>query len=279
MQRMKARYLFPVFALGMLLANCSCDFFGVTGGLFVPEAKEVQLGRSFDSTLTNNDTAKLEYPIFQTNNDPKRIAFQNYVVNLANEVLAKVPASDRPGYDFKFTIIDKDVENAFAVPGGYVYIYTGIIKKMDDESELAGVIGHEIAHVTWHHYRDALAKTAGMGVLLDALLGDDAGQLAQLVAGSLFQLAALKVSRSNESESDHYGTLYCAAADRNPLGIAKYFAKAKDAALTWVSSHPGSGDRVNDVTSQVNASATLKAKTGAEYDYKARFLEMRAVIE
>lgn len=279
MQKMKARFFFPVLAIGMFLADCSCDFFGVTGGLFVPESKEMALGRSFDSTLVNNDTAKLEYPIFKTNNDPKRIAFQNYVVGIAKDVLSRVPASDRPGYDFKFTLIDKDVENAFAVPGGYVYIYTGIIKKMDDESELAGVIGHEISHVVWHHYRDALAKTAGMGVLLDALLGDDAGKLAQLVAGSLFQLAALKVSRSNESESDHYGTIYCAAADRNPLGIAKYFAKSKDGVPTWISSHPGSGDRVNDVTSQVNASADLKAKTISAYDHTARFLEMRAIIQ
>jgi predicted Zn-dependent protease len=133
--------------------------------------------------------------------------------------------------------------------------------------------------VVWHHYRDALAKTAGMGVLLDALLGDDAGKLAQLVAGSLFQLAALKVSRSNESEADHYGTIYCAAADRNPLGIAKYFSRAPAGGPTWVSSHPGSGDRVDDVTAQVNASSTLKAKTGSAYDYTSRFLEMRAVVE
>jgi predicted Zn-dependent protease len=277
----KHRILFPLLALGAALTISSCDFFGVAGGLFIPEAKERQLGNTFDSTLRYNDTAKGEYPLFDDRGDPARIELRTYVVNLANEILAKVPASERPDYPFTFTLIDKDVENAFAVPGGYVYIYTGILKKMRDESELAGVLGHEISHVTWHHYRDAMAKQAGFGVLIDALLGDDAGQLAQLVAGSLFQIASLKVSRSNESEADHYGTIYTAAAGRNPLGIAKYFARSESGAPEWISSHPGSDNRVRDVTAQVNASPSLKkvAADSATTNYRERFLQATRALK
>ena len=280
MIKFKTWNLLPLLAMGVMLTRCSCDFFGTTGALFVPESKEIALGASFDSTLRANDTAKLEYPIFDTKGDSKRIEFQAYVTDLAKSILAQVPASDKPGYDFKFTIIDKDVENAFAVPGGYVYIYTGIIKKMNNEAELSGVLGHEISHVVWHHYRDALAKTAGMGILLDALLGDDAGKLAQVVAGSLFQLAALKVSRSNESEADHYGTIYSGKAGRNPLGIANYFARAKEAGFAWLSSHPGSADRVEDVTDQVNASASLKALAAdSSSNFTARFTAAQSLIK
>lgn len=282
MMKLNVKIMLSLALCAVVFTRCSCDFFGTTGSLLIPESKEVALGFSFDSTMRANDTNRAEYPVFDTRNDPKRIEFQDYVIGLAKSVLAQVPESEKPGYDFKFTLIDKDVENAFAVPGGYVYIYTGIIAKMNDESELAGVIGHEIAHVTWHHYRDALAKTAGMGILLDALLGNDAGKLAQLVAGSMFQLATLKVSRSNESESDKYGTIYTAKAGRNPLGIAKYFARAPTVGVPdWISSHPGSGDRVKNVTAQVNASPTLKAVAAdsAVTNFATRFLAMRAVVK
>jgi predicted Zn-dependent protease len=165
------------------------------------------------------------------------------------------------------------------VPGGYVYIYTGIIKTMKDESELVGVLGHEISHVVWHHYRDALAKTAGMGLLLDALLGDDAGKLAQLVAGSFFQLAALKVSRSNEAEADHYGTIYTGKAGRNPLGIAKYFSRAQSFTPAWISSHPDPGDRVEEVTDQVNADPALKALAAdTSKNFTTEFMAKTAVL-
>jgi predicted Zn-dependent protease len=279
MPKFKTWTLFPLIALGMLFMNCSCDFFGTAGGLFIPEAKEAQLGASFDSTLRHTPDGQKEFPIFNPGNNPDSQAFVNYVVGLAKSVEAQIPAKDMPeAYGFTYTIIDKDVENAFAVPGGYVYIYTGIIKKMEDEAELAGVLGHEIAHVTWHHYRDALAKTAGMGVLLDVLLGDDAGQLAQVVAGSLFQLAALSVTRGNEKEADFHGTLYSGGAGRNPRGIAEYFSRVKGMGFTWISSHPGPEDRVKTVNAQVDANPSLKAIADSAHDFRARFLEKTAVI-
>jgi beta-barrel assembly-enhancing protease len=279
MRSPKIWLVFPFLAFATALMDCSCDFFGTTGGIFIPEAKEMQLGASFDSTLRHSDSGKAEFPIYNAGTDAGKLAFQAYVVDLANKVLAQVPKGDLPDYPFTFTIIDKDVQNAFAVPGGYVYIYTGIIKEMKDESELAGVLGHEISHVVWHHYRDALAKTTGMGILLDALLGDDAGKLAQLVAGSFFQLAALKVSRSNEAEADHYGTIYSGKAGRNPLGIAKYFSRVQSMAPAWISSHPDPGDRVKEVQDQVNASAELKAVAAdPASNFTAEFTAKTAVL-
>lgn len=263
-------------ALSLGLYQCA-GFFQGAGKAMVSDSDEARLGAQFHQTLLNNDTAKREFPVFKPKNQAEA-EFQEYVVGLCRRAVASIPENERPKYDFTFTLIDKDEENAFAVPGGYVYIYTGIISKMEDESELAGVLGHEIAHVTWHHYRDALAKTAGLGLLLDVLLGDDAGQLAQVVAGSLFQIAALKVTRSNESEADFHGTLYSGGAERNPRGIAKYFARVKDMGFSWISSHPGPGDRVQTVNAQVDANPSLKAIADSTHDFKARFLEKTAVI-
>ncbi|HKP95970.1 MAG TPA: M48 family metalloprotease [Fibrobacteria bacterium] len=267
----KAKLFLPLALCAVLLTRCSCDFFGTTGALLISEEDEKQLGLEFDTQLRDSTAA---YPVYNPGTDPDKLLFKQYVTDLAQEILAKIPASGKPGYKFTFTIIDKDVENAFAVPGGYVYIYTGIIKKMKNEAELAGVLGHEIAHVTRHHYRDAMAKQTGLSLLLQALLGDNSSQIAQLVAGSFSTLAGLQVSQGNESEADFYGTKYIAAVNRNPLGIATFFSRFKNegSALTWFSTHPASSTRVEDVTEEVNGSAGLKALAAdSTLNFQSRF--------
>lgn len=278
----KAKAILPILIAVTALSRCSCDFFGTTGALFISENDEMRLGAQFDSTLRNSDSIKAsgEYPIFVAKSADSA-AFEKYVIDLAKEVLAAVPKGDRPGYEFKFALIDKDVVNAFAVPGGYVYIYTGIVKNMQDESELAGVIGHEIAHVTHHHYRDAMAKDAGLSLLLQVLLGNDAGKLAQLVGQTFYGLAALKVSRDNETESDFYGTKYLGSTQRNPLGIAKFFGRFPEQGMTaWVSTHPAPENRVETVKIQVTKSSALAALAAdsANTNFKSRFDQFTAVI-
>ncbi len=268
------RRVIPALAAAVLLTRCSCDLFGVAGALFISEQDEVKLGTEFNSQLTSSESGKTEYPIFNpvTHDDTVLV---EYVQGLAKEVYAAVPKEEKPSYPFTFTLINANVENAFAVPGGYVYIYTGIIKKMKNESELAGVLGHEIAHVTQHHYRDAMAKNAGLSLLVQALVNDNSSQLTQLVAGSLVTLATLDVSRGNESEADHFGTIYLGNTGRDPLGIASFFARFADNSLDWFSTHPAPATRVDDVKSQVNADSKLKAladKAPAN-DYEAEFLE------
>lgn len=263
------RYL-PLALCAVLLTRCSCDFFGTTGALLISEDDETKLGAEFNKQLLDSTAT---YPVYAVNT-PDRVAFNNYVQSIAHEILVAIPKADKPGYEFKFTIIDKDIENAFAVPGGYVYIYTGIIKKMRNESELTGVLGHEIAHVTQHHYRDAMAKDAALSLILQALLGNDAGQLTQLIASNFATLAQLKVSRDNESEADFYGTKYTGAVGRNPLGIATLFSRFDAGGPpSWLSTHPAPVNRVADVQAEVDGSATLKALAAdsARTDFTANF--------
>ena len=279
MQRRVHMGLIPTAAVA-LLALCSCDFFGATGALLISENDEMRLGRQFDSTLVYTDSGKAEFPIY-TPRSPDSEKVRTYVVDLAKEIVQGIPKEERPGYGFKFTLIDKDVINAFAVPGGYVYIYTGILKNMKDESELACVLGHEIAHVTQHHYRDAMAKETGLSLLVQVLLGNDAGQLGQLVGQTLYSLAGLKVSRGNESDADFFGTRYAGAIKRNPLGVAKFFGRMPEQGLaSWVSTHPAPEDRVQSVENEVAASSTLKslAADSAITNYPSRFLEATAAL-
>lgn len=268
--------LVPALSI-MLFAQCA--FFGFAGPWLVSESDEARLGAEFDRQLRTDPEAKKEYPIFAADT-PARKAFRDYVLGLARETYAAVPEKEKPGYDFTFTLIDADVQNAFAVPGGYVYIYTGIIKSMKDESELVGVLGHEIAHVTRHHYRDALAKQVGVSILVQALAGENAGQLTRFVGQAFGTLASLSVSRDNESDADKYGTRYTAAVGRNPLGIAKYFDRVKNPGPAWLSTHPAPKNRVETVKAQVRGNATYKAlaANAAVTDYEARFERMTAVI-
>ncbi len=279
MKTWKIKNLIPVLIAAVLLTRCSCDFFGTTGALLISEGDEMKLGAEFDLQLRTVDSIKVHYPIYQANT-PEKLAFQNYVIDLAKEIVAAIPKGDKPGYPFTFTLVDTAIENAFAVPGGYVYIYTGIIKKMKDESELAGVLGHEIAHVTQHHYRDAMAKDAALSLLFQALLGNDAGKLTQLVAGSFFQLAAIKVTRTNEAEADEYGTKHVAYVHRNPMGIAKFFSRYPGTGFGWLSTHPDPPDRVGSVTAEVNGIASYKALAADSLvtNYQARFEQKTAAL-
>ncbi len=235
-------------------------FFSGAGKALVSDADEAKLGAEFNKTLTTNDTAKREMPVFVPKNQAQA-ELQSYIVGLAQEIVASLPANEKPAYNFTYTLIDKDVENAFAVPGGYVYIYTGILKKMQDESELVGVLGHEITHVTHHHYRQQLAKQTTLGLALQAVLvASNAGQGSQMAAGAAFQLAGLKFSRSDETDADKGGTLTLGRTSRNPLGIAKYFNRSKNQGVPeWLSDHPGNKNRVGAVEKIVDRDAKLKA--------------------
>ncbi len=269
-------FVIPAFSL-LLFSHCA--MLGLAGPLLVSESDESKLGAEFNTQLHTDPAQVKEYPVFVANT-PERIAFQNYVIGLAQQVYGTIPAKDKPGYAFTYTLIDAPVENAFAVPGGYVYIYTGIIKTMKNESELVGVLGHEISHVTRHHYRDALAKQTGISLLYQALVGKDAGQLTQVVAQAFGTLASLSVSRDNESEADKYGTKYTAASGHNPLGIANYFERVKSPGPAWLSTHPAPKNRVETVRTQVanNSGYSALAANAAVTDYQSRFDQMTAVI-
>ncbi len=259
--------LLPLLVVSMSLQQCSCS--DIMGPLFVSEADEVRLGGEFHQQLLAKSDS---LPVFETQGVASRVALKNYLDSLFRVVHDRVPESERTGYhnNFTFTIIDADVENAFAVPGGYVYVYTGILKSMNAESELIGVLGHELAHVTRHHYRDALANQVGISVLISAVTGGG-GALTEFVGNVFGSMMALKVSRDNEAEADEFGTRYLGNTVRHPLGIAEFFARMGSRGLSWFSTHPDPGDRTAAVTAQVNGDANLKSLLRDELRYQTRY--------
>ena len=145
-------------------------------------------------------------------------------------------------------IHDNTIQNAFATPGGHIYVFSGLIKYLDDENELAGVLGHEIAHADRRHSTQQLGRQYGMGMLMSLVLGKNPGQLAQIAAG----LGQLKFSRSFEAEADKYSTIYLNGTHYYSCdGAAGFFIKAEKegGARTpeFMSTHPNPGARVQAI--------------------------------
>ena len=169
--------------------------------------------------------------------------------------------SDRPNLPWTFTVLDTPMVNAMALPGGYIYITRGMLERINSDDELAGVLGHEIAHVTARHAAQQIsrAQLAQFGMLLGSVVaGPEAtqayGQLAEIGVSLLFQ----RYSRSQESQADLFGTEYMAEARFNPIGAERMLMtlvrldKNPAGGLDrYFMSHPDPQKRVRDVRAKI----------------------------
>ena len=173
-----------------------------------------------------------------------------YVNNVGKRLVKSPHAGDFP---YSFKVVADDSINAFALPGGPMYIHTGLIKAADNEGQLAGVMGHEIAHIALRHGTNQATK-ANL-IQLPALLAAGAagngmlGQLAQIGIGVGANSVLLKFSRSAESQADYTGTLILHDAGYNPIEAARFFEKLealggqRSGVAQFFSSHPNPGNR------------------------------------
>ena len=186
---------------------------------------------------------------------------QQYVDRVARDILEEshMRRPDTPeqfrNTEFTFRVLDSPVVNAFALPGGYVYVTRGLMSHLNNEAQLAVVLGHEIAHVAARHASQQAAKQqfAQLGLIAGAI----GGELAGVSAGNILQLGSqatqllfLKYSRDNERESDRLGVEYAAMNGYEVSEAAGFFESLKriqqqsnQALPTWQSSHPDPGAR------------------------------------
>ncbi len=212
---------------------------------------EIKLGKEFDKMVRSR------LPIIL---DPQ---IEGYIKKLVAKVAKHIPPQPFP---IRATVIRNNAMNAFAVPGGYVYVYTGLILNMKHESELAAVIGHELAHVSLRHVarrmeQMQLVSIASMiGTLAGMMLGAVGGgsnmsNLGSAIAmGSMggAQSAYLNYTQENEREADHLGMNYLVAAGYNPKSMVDGFKVMKQRQWhmsntnipTYLSTHPGLDARI-----------------------------------
>lgn len=145
----------------------------------------------------------------------------------------------------RVVVIDHSMVNAFALPGGYIYVMRGLLSRARGPDEVAGVLGHEIGHVRYRHGLQSAIQSGGLGFLLGTVFGDFAGGTAILLASRTLLSSAF--SREAEREADAFGVDLMLKAGGNPEGLAGFFRSAggngPPGALSWITSHPASAER------------------------------------
>ncbi|MEZ4908352.1 MAG: M48 family metallopeptidase [Saprospiraceae bacterium] len=196
----------------------------------------------------------------------------SYMRSLRDVILNTNQLKYKDKFDWDIKIInDNNTLNAFATPGGHIYIYTGLIKYLDNEDELLGVLGHEMAHADQRHSTRQLTKSYGLSVLLSAAIGDKES-LEQIVGA----LLSLKFSRSNEAEADEYSVKYLCGTPYDAAGAAGFFKKMMDSPTTpeFLSTHPSPKNRVKDIEDLKTKSNCSGSRINAD-----KYLQMKKLLK
>jgi predicted Zn-dependent protease len=228
------------FLAAAVALTAACATNPVTGKKqmsLLSEAEELAIGQQQDAEI------RREMGVYD---DP---ALQRYVTEIGQELARN---SHRPTLPWTFTIVDNPAINAFALPGGYIYLTRGVLAYLDDESELAGVLGHEIGHVTARHAAQAYTRQAqaNLGLTILSIFVPSTRPFADLGATGLGVLF-LKHGREAELEADRLGVEYGSGAGYDPSGVPRFLTTlARVGAMSdrgvpnWLSTHPDPGSRV-----------------------------------
>jgi predicted Zn-dependent protease len=223
--------------LFLLLSACATN--PVTGKkqiMLISEAQEIEMGKEYHPQVLS------QFGVYPDS------TLQRFI-RAKGQAMAKI--SHRPNLPWTFTIVDSPVVNAFAVPGGYIYFTRGIMAHFNNEAQFAGVLGHEIGHVTARHSASQQSKAAlaQVGMVAGMVISPEFAQLAD-VAGQGLQLLFLKFSRDDESQADRLGVEYSTMIGFNAHEMADFFntldrlgGDAADAIPTFLSTHPNPEDR------------------------------------
>jgi len=254
------RLILPALVLSVAVACATNPVTGKREFNLMSEAEELAIGQQADAEI------RREMGVY---NDQE---VQRYVSDIGMRLARQ---SHRPNLPWTFTVVDSAAINAFAVPGGYVYLTRGILPYLDDESELAGVLGHEIGHVTARHAAQQYSRQMGgsLGLILLGIFVPQTApfqDLSSLGLGVLF----LKYSRDDELESDRLGMEYAAAAGWDPSGVPRFLSTLARVSATsergvpnWLSTHPEPAARVveNEPLVAKYASETATARNRDDY--------------
>ncbi|HVS12563.1 MAG TPA: M48 family metalloprotease [Thermoanaerobaculia bacterium] len=264
----KSRWIGGVMALivGGVTAQCSMN--PATGKRqlsLVSESQEVAIGREADPQIV------AQFGLYPDE------SVQRYVADLGVQLAA---ASERPDLPWTFRVLDDPLVNAFALPGGFIYVTRGILVHLESEAELVGVLGHEIGHVTARHGASQMSKAmlAQIGLVAGAIANPEAAQsyggLAQQLAGLLF----LKYGRDDERQADLLAVRYSVATGFDPnsmLGVFDTLDRVSQdpgggSLPGWASTHPSPEDRTRRIAQAIDEAGIQRA--GLEVD-RAGYLQ------
>ncbi len=213
------RILILAFVLALLSGCAQNPVSGKTDFVMMSETQEIAIGRQ------NDEQIKKQYKVYESK------ALQDYV-NRVGQKIAK--QSHRPELEYHFTVLDTPEINAFALPGGYVYITRGIMAYLNSEAELAAVLGHEIGHVTARHgvRQQSAAQATNIGLTIASIFVPEIGSMAGQNISNILGGALLSgYGRDHELEADRLGAVYLARTDYDPQAIIKVIGVLKNQEL------------------------------------------------
>lgn len=262
---MLKRFLFlPLWTLVLLsITNCDDDSPGLPV-VFFSVQDDIDLGRQVSGEIA----ADPNFNLLERSQYPEAYA---YLDNMVNSILNSGEVKYRDEFVWDIHIVhDDNTLNAFATPGGFIYVYTGLIKFLNDADALAGVMGHEIAHADLRHTSRNLQKQYGVSLLLSLLLGEDPGTLETIAAQIAGQTAGLQFSRDFEKESDAESVEYLAGTDYACDGAKIFFQKLENTGQggstpEFLSTHPSPENRIADIEAKAreeNCDTTPSTNTG-----------------
>ena len=246
---------------------CSCAVNPVSGHrelALITEDQEIQMGREVaaaaEAQLGLVDDARL----------------QEYVQRVG---ISLAQASERPALPWTFRVVDDPTPNAFAAPGGFIFITRGLLAMMRNEAELATVLGHEIGHVTARHSVSMMSKAqlGQIGLGVGSIISPTVAQFGELAAGGL-QLLFLSYSRDDERQADDLGYRYALTQGYDVREMVKVFVSlqqtsklAGDSPIpNWLSSHPYPAERIVRIDKRIETLQVSSQLRVGEEDYLAR---------
>ncbi|MCP4230571.1 MAG: M48 family metalloprotease [bacterium] len=231
----RLKRLIPLVVVFISLLAPGCGETGPDGKfIWLPEFMEVGYGRMVDEGA-QNEFAFVENP-----------AIVEYVNEVGNSVAKH---SQRPDLEYTFRILDDPVVNAFSYPGGFVYITSGALRALEDEAQLASLLGHEVAHIALYHGAED-AQWDILLLILSSYFDPDAVDAVEAGYG----LATLGYSRENELSADYWGATYAAAAGYDPRGMVDFLGIVEGIEEgegywmpTFLSTHPDTENRIEEL--------------------------------
>jgi predicted Zn-dependent protease len=205
------------------------------------QEQEFQIGQQYAPQIEAQMGGRIQ-------NEP----IQNYI-DTVGQSLAKV--SHRPDWQFHFAALEDKSTNAFALPGGYIFITRGMLENLDSEAQLAGILAHEIVHVVARHSAEQMSKQIGFEILLSAVSSEDTSRVVLTTADLTWQIVGLKYSRDDEKEADLAGLDYMVAAGYNPYGMRETMQilqnLQKTRTIEFLSSHPSPENRLQYIAEKI----------------------------
>jgi len=229
--------ILPIFVIGC----AKRPVIGENAFILIPHSQELALGdKAAKEILKKEKLVK----------DPKIV---ERVGRVFNRLLKAIPAKYRNAYEWKVYVIDKNIVNAFALPNGNIFVYKGLINFIEDNDELAAVLGHEMAHVILRHGAEKISQ-AMLANLIGSVLIQKVSPANKELAADLYSLGVnvaflLPYSRKQEKEADIVGVLILMRAGYNPEGAVKLWEKMIKKFATkeppeWLSDHPATKNRL-----------------------------------